>query len=263
MRVPMALARIALVLLLTLAACGRSAESDGPAPAERLDSLAGMIVFVSGRTGQPELYSLRPDGTGLVQLTDGSLRNVDDPAVSPDGRTMAFTALPPGGVRPDIYLMRADGSDLRQFTPEVPDEAPAWSPDGDRIAFESDRTGDAEICVMRADGTGLRRLTSRPGDDLFPAWSPDGERIAFVADGDGGRDVWVMRSIGGEARALAPYDAPDGDPSWSPDGERIAFESNREGGPTSDIFVMFADGSGVLRLTDHPGDDEDPEWVPG
>jgi TolB protein len=62
-------------------------------------------------------------------------------------------------------------------------------------------------------------------------------------------------------RLLAEHPADDTDPVWSPDGERIAFESTREGGDTSDIFVMFADGTGVLRLTHDEADDEDPSWV--
>ena len=102
---------------------------------------------------------------------------------------------------------------------------PAWLPDGRRIAFNSDRNGDRDIYVMNADGSDVVQLTDNPGGDGDPAWSPDGRWIAFISqrDGDWDWDNW--------------------DWEW-------------------DIYVMNADGSGVIQLTDNPGGDGDPAWSP-
>jgi TolB protein len=143
---------------------------------------------------------------------------VDDPAVSPDGRTMAFTALPSGGIRPDIYLMDADGSDLRQFTPEVPDEAPAWSPDGERLALHRFTDNGYDLFVINADGSDQVQVTSDPANEADPAWSPDGERIAFESNREGGptSDIFVMFADGSGVLRLTHHPGDEEDPEWVP-----------------------------------------------
>ena len=80
----------------------------------------------------------------------------------------------------EIFVMNADGTDVRQLTSNEDDEMfPAWSPDGNRIAFMSNRGGEFNIFVMNADGGAVRQLTDNDDDDRFPAWSPDGTLIAF------------------------------------------------------------------------------------
>jgi len=111
----------------------------------------------------------------------------DDPDWSPDGRTIVFTSHalnddPVNSATAEIYAIRADGtgqpSRLTSNTEE--DRAPAWSPDGRRIAFSCRRGGsDFEICVMNANGSGLVQLTDNAVPDLTPSWSPDGKRIVF------------------------------------------------------------------------------------
>jgi TolB protein len=89
--------------------------------------------------------------------------------------------------------MNADGSDVKRLTnhPSL-DTHPAWSPEGKRIAFTSNRDGNYEIYVMNADGTGLRNLTRHRAQDNFAAWSPDGKKIAFISNRHGGHDVYLM-----------------------------------------------------------------------
>jgi len=83
-----------------------------------------------------------------------------------------------------IFVMSARGSDTRNLTASPGDDVhPAWSPDGQAIAFASDREDDFELYAMSADGTGQRRLTDSPGRDGHPSWSPDGRRLAFVSTG--------------------------------------------------------------------------------
>lgn len=90
--------------------------------------------------------------------------------------------------------MNRDGSQVRRLTnhPSM-DYWPAWSPDGNQIAFTSNRDGNYEIYVCKPDGTGLRNLTRHPGQDNYAAWSPDSKRLAFISNRDGGHDVYVIK----------------------------------------------------------------------
>lgn len=110
------------------------------------------------------------------------------------------------------------------------DGSPAWSPDGTRIAFYSERDGNAEIYVMNADGTGVTRLTRTSADEGYPAWSPDGRTISFDSDRDGNFDVFAMNADGSNVRPLTRHPARDVSATWSPDGQSIIFMSDREGG---------------------------------
>ena len=93
--------------------------------------------------------------------------------------------------------MDADGTNVQQLTDNDDwDEDPAWSPDGKRIAFHSDRDGNYEIFVMDADGTNVQQLTDNDGWDGDPAWSPDGKRIAFSSDRYGDYEIFVMDADG-------------------------------------------------------------------
>jgi len=117
----------------------------------------------------------------------------------------------------DICVMNADGSDQVNLTREsASGHSPAWSPDGTRIAFASNRDGNGEIYVMNADGSGQTRLTDNPAAEAFPAWSPDGSRIAFVSGRDGNLEVYVMNADGSGQTNLTDNPATDGSAAWSP-----------------------------------------------
>ncbi len=120
------------------------------------------IAFASNRDGDYELFTINPDGSSQEKLTD----NTDD-----DG---------------------FDGS-LLPGSPLVPDaRGISWSPDGNRLAFISDRNGNLDVFVVNVDGTGLEQLTTHTADDYDPFWLPNGEEIAFVSDRDGNPQIYKI-----------------------------------------------------------------------
>jgi TolB protein len=166
----------------------------GPIPGE--PSARPLVV----RPGDERYPTFSPDGTRL-------LFRGDDDGIAPSGDE-------------EIYVARADGSDVVALTDDdALDSAPAWSPDGTRIAWESTRDGaDREIYVMDADGTGVRQLTDNALHDEGPAWSPDGRLITFTRSDteDAPGDVWVMNADGTDARPLTSTPVIEESPDWQP-----------------------------------------------
>ncbi len=135
------------------------------------------------------------------------------------------------------------------------------SPDGKRLAFNSDRTGNEDLWIMPVEGGEMQQLTTHPLQDSSPVWSPDGqEEVAFYSYRSGNRDIWVMPVSGGAARQVTRDEAQDRLPAWSPDGRELVFQSSREG--NNDIWVIPAEGGDPRRLTQHPEVDAAPKWSP-
>lgn len=212
------------------------------------------------------ICTVRRDGSHKRRLT--SHLPTTNPAWSPDGRHIAFTRNEDVGEYTtlsddDVFVMDADGSNLKQLTPErtgVHSGQPAWSPDGGRIVFvRGDSLPTAlivrpgSIFMMNADGSDERRLT-RGWLDARPAWSPDSREIAFSRSKSFGssRGIWVMDAAGGRPRALThTAGSLDGAPAWSPDGTRIAFVRLTRDSPlngTAAIYVVNRDGSQLREV---------------
>ena len=206
-----------------------------------LGGSSGQIAFVSARSGIPQIYLMNTDGTELTALTitaEGSCQ----PAWSPDGRQLVFTS--PCRARGDFYedaypdsslfIMNADGTGVTQLTtgPEANFD-PAWSPDGNRIAFTSLRDGYKQIYMLNLDSRIETRLTNTPPEieSSQPVWSPFGNQIAYIVKRVGAYQIWTMTDDGQDnaQHVRSGQDLWDFSPHWSPDGTIILFSQRNKG----------------------------------
>ncbi|HEX5631583.1 MAG TPA: hypothetical protein VFX50_00070, partial [Gemmatimonadales bacterium] len=213
------------------------------------------IYFSSARGGGLNIWRvpMAPDGTPggpPQQVTTGAGDDLQV-AVAPDGRHLAFTVL---GVNSDLWRLPVDSVSGRARGEPEPvvattrvESRGAWSPDGRRIAFNSDRLGDMNIWVRSLDDGSERQLTTGAGGDYQPEWSPDGSTIAFFSSRGGNSDIWTVRVADGTLTQLTRPPGTQTNPFFSPDGAQIAFHSDREG--RLEVWVMKADGTDQRRLT--------------
>jgi serine/threonine protein kinase len=209
-----------------------------------------------------DIWVMNADGTGIKNLSNHSL---DDsfPQWSPDGTQIAFHSNRnnTAKVQFDILVMNADGTNVRAVTTsEANDYGPSWSPDGTKITFQREVANDQRhIFVVNRDGSGEKQLTSWDGEALFPTWSPDGTRIAFYSDRDGEWSIYTMAADGSDIRRLTNDGFPDYYPMWSPNGQWLLFHSDM-GNENRDLWLVKADGSEEIRLTNTPTQERNPDW---
>ena len=229
------------------------AGQSGAAP----ETYAGSIVFTSNidPAGRWDLFTMRPNGTGLKRLTilPDPRSPFSAPDWSPDGSQIAFTSPSPSSRLGQVYRINADGSDLTQLThgTGIDADSASWSPDGSKIVLK--RAGSAEyaIWVMNADGSGLRRLTSQVYDNSDPTFTPDGRHIVFASQRVVSA-IWIMNVDGSNQRRLTPAALRAASPDVSPDGSHVVFGQGGDPSEPASIYTMRIDGSAITRLTD-PG----------
>ena len=268
------------------------------------------VAFSSKRDGKFSIYVVGVDGEGLWRVTDGP-DDDSEPAWSPDGKRLAFVrgfdatgsgvvVLTCGGTTGDILTVGVDSGGEGgerpvevNLTQGLGGTDPAWSPDGKRIAFASDRGGSYDIYTMSSeDGSDVRRLTEGETAEADPAWSPDGSWIAYtgvlredrtqqcgnmpiVGDGDGentfaegansftlgdGPYIYRMAADGSQQKNLTDVGIA-AEPDWSPDGSQIIFAGKLKG-EAVDLYLIASDGAGRwTQLTSDPAQDKSPSWV--
>lgn len=225
------------------------------------------IAFVSQQTSgalTANIKMMNADGTNQTELTSIGCCQSQFPYLdyeslswSPDGSKIA---LQDNG---EIFTINVDGSNRTNLTNHpAGDSAPAWSPDGLRILFTSNRLPSSSIMhTMNADGSDVRALPSE-GDfnDLVPDWSPTGNKIVFVYDSqDFGTGLYTANADGTNRQFFAGSAYK---PKWSPDATKIVFHSLDFVGNDSEIYVKNVDGSGLTQLTNTIGRNFQPSWQP-
>ena len=238
-----------------------------------------LLVFQSNRTGTFQIYTVKPDGTDLKQLTRGNYFS-GTPSWSPDGKQIAYGTEPQG--KPEVWIMNADGTNQHAITTSGDDEHPHWAANG-RIVFNSARTTPDpkadwskqwhEIFSMKPDGSDVRQHSKCKTVCTFPSMSPDGTKIAYrkVIDGPSyqwdltssqrNSEVFVANADGSGEVNVSKNAAFDGWPVWAPDSKRLAFASNRMGpANVGQIFVVNADGNGLRQITTGPRGYAQPSW---
>ena len=237
------------------------------------------------------LVASRTDGSRKRVLVDRAqadrFRGADSawgPTWSWDGRWLAFAVGRPfasAAVDVDIWKIRGNGADAVNLTPDsdANEAFPDFAPDGRRIVFRSMRDGNAEIYLMNADGSGLRRLTRHEATDTMPAFSSAGDRVAFTSFRDGNFEIYTIAfdqdGEPGRPERLTRNPGHDMHPKFSPDDQWVLFTSQRgefndelpllrvifQPQPYGELHaIRLADGT-VVRLTHNKWEDGPAAWV--
>ena len=229
--------------------------------------VAGWLLWPAGRGGSPIMPAPAASFTPLT--TASGVETI--PSLSPDGRWVVYQGNSTGNY--DIYLQSVGGQNAIDLTKDsnVDDTEPTFSPDGEQIAFRSERSGGG-IFTMGRTGESVRRLTDR---GYNPAWSPDGKWIVFGTqtwiDPDnrvGTSELWRVEIATGEAHRISAGDAVQA--SVSPHGSRIAYwalptsggSPPRLSGGNRDVWTMRVDGSDAVAVTTEAATDWNPVWSP-
>ncbi|MDQ3877597.1 MAG: hypothetical protein M3290_04505 [Actinomycetota bacterium] len=217
----------------------------------------GLIVYAREQSSPTNamdrgIYVVTPDGAKQRQLRSSGM----DPEWSPSGKRMAFSEYDPIADRAQVFVMSADGTNVKQVTHLASGaDEPSWSPSGGRIVFRNRYGRDLFIVVLK---TGRTTRLKVPRQAYSPAWSPDGHRILFAAGQPDGGTIYSIRPDGSHRRQLTESAHPNFHPSWSPTGARIVFQRGLGGR----IFVMDANGTHQRELTRGKRRGASPSWSP-
>lgn len=241
---------------------GRRARSPSWAPDR------SFVVFESDADGAfSDLWRWNREGGTLTRLTRTE-HGAFEPAVSPDGRSIAYVSTQDGN--PELYLMAIDGAEPRRLTQWRRDDmAPRWSPDGGRLAFLRREQGGERLFVLTLGADGVQEARVGPEEPGAPlihaehAWSPDGRRLVFTEHRPGKPPRLMVADLGSdELRSVSPPSLRSTMPSWSPDGRYLAFAGTESDPEALDVYVVALDGGASVRLTSAPASDWLPRWVP-
>ena len=245
-------------------ATGEGAAAALPPGAGSVDSDAfagtGGVVWVSHRAAESggaerdgEIFYLADGSRTPVRLTNDETVDVH-PALSPDGRSVAFASERAGSRH--VFVIGVDGRGVRQVTSgPATDDSPTWSPDGTRLAFSSTRDDPAgDIYTVPVNGGAPTRLTADPAADTQPAWGPT--RIAFTTTRfHPAGDVVLMVETGGAVTRAVPDPGDSSEPAWSADGARLAFTTHATD-PLGDVKQISGGQTSVISALSGVGETE-------
>ena len=214
----------------------------------------GRIAYTVRRERGWLTYLLHPGGS--TQLSGG---DVLFPAWSFAGKQIAYIR------NGDIYISpvksklnhrQDDDLQLTFEAFEASNEPPTWSPSGRQIAFTSGMDGNDNIFVIDVDGSNRIQITNNPADDRHPDWSPNGDSIAFQSHRNGSWDIYTVNTKTVVETQLTHSPSDFREPSWSPDGTKLALCET----PVGEIYVMNADGTGLMNITNSGTYETSPDW---
>jgi Tol biopolymer transport system component len=235
---------------------------DRPARASRIGGVALLIIIVATITWFVAHAPQRSVAPTFTQLTDQPGAELY-PSLSPDGKSFVYQSRAAG--KWDIYIQRVGGKNPVNLTENSREDniQPAFSPEGERIAFRSERDGGG-IFVMGATGENVKRVTDF---GYNPGWSPDGSEIVCATGGFTTPEyvsytgpLAIVNVSTGEKRMLNVGDALQ--PQWSPHGNRIAYWGRREANAQRDIWTVSSAGGAPVEVTNDPATDWNPVWAP-
>jgi WD40 repeat protein len=209
------------------------------------------LAFVSTRDGNQEIYIMSADGSNQQRVTNNPSGADYAPAWSPNGQVLAFTSELNGNDEIVILQSLADVPVAGPYTAQnitknqADDLDPAWSPDGTKLAFASNRAGGYDIFTMNADGTNATRLTTSQNDDVRPSWVQN--KITFESERDNNLEIYSMNADGSNQTNLTTNPAEDITPDRSFEGARVVFASNRDG--NFELYAANPAGQNLVRLT--------------
>jgi Tol biopolymer transport system component len=258
-----------VVTLLVLVATGAAAAA-GPGTEN------GKILFrryLNDEHTRGDIFSIRPDGTGLLRVTHSGRRRVGtEPNPSPDGRWIAYMVAPENDLdHGRLFKIHANGEGRIALSGSCTDTCqgdgfPNWSRSGRLIAFQrfvsadpSQEVGVIAIFVMRSDGTRVRQVTLRSADpsqsnpfiDEAPSWAPDGSRLAFerFSEKRQRHAIFTVRLDGTDIERITPWRLDASQPYYSPDGRWIAFRSNESSDIEGNIWLVRPNGKRLHAVT--------------
>jgi len=227
----------------------------------------GVLAFtrqpLSG--GMHQIYVINVDGTEERLLIDETI-GLNHHEWSPDAKRIATVGYIGSGFNTwSIHVVDVEGGHLQRLTTvsNVWDSEPTWSPDGQRIAFcriYENQNYRSEMWLMNADGSDQHWIGQL---GFAPRWSPDGTRFVYQSSITGNPDIYTCAIDGSDVQPLFSSPLGDGNPDWSPDGTKIAFTIYDEADEnTREIWVMNADGTGEVQLTNNSVFDDLARWSP-
>lgn len=186
---------------------------------------SGELVFaryIVDASGEDSDLLATQNGLGDIRPLVLQTGSQDDPDVSPDGKSLAYVSAQTISLRRagmqvvrHLWVMDLGTGVPRLLVPGIhQDLHPDWSPDGQWIAFASDRSGELEIWVVRPDGSGLKQITSGPGSKTWPAWSPDGKKILYTGSHEGRQGLWLVGADGSGAEPFVAGGEQLRDADW-------------------------------------------------
>ena len=165
-----------------------------------------------------------------------------------------------GGRFKDVYVMDANGGDVKRVTAEnTLNFSPSWAPDGRSLVLTSYRGGNPDLFSIAVPRGSWTKLSALRGLNLGGRWSPDGRRLAVTLEYDGNPEIAILNADGSLQRRLTDHWGVDVSASWSPDGQQLAFCSDRSGAPQ--IYVVNLDGSGLHRVSTAGTFNTSPSWA--